>query len=158
MPRSPATPVRRRPSPAAGPSAVAGAGGASAVPAVVVWYGRYCQAAIALFSLASLIGVRIVWSRASFAAAWEVEPGIAGAFGALLTLTLAFFAFVHFAALRTPRSQWAWKIHAIVLGIGLTTLVLWPAAVPLLWYWLKPETRRFFGVPTARGGRMTESG
>lgn len=124
-------------------------------PPVVVWYGRYCQAMLALFAVVSLYGLRVIATRVELAARMEVDPVAVGLFGGLLSLTLLFLAFVHFAALRTPRSPWAWKIHAIVLAIGLTTLVLWPVALPLIWFWMKPETKRFFGVdPNApRGAR-----
>jgi len=97
----------------------------------------------------SLFGLRIVQAREQWAVRLEVDPIAVGLFGGLWTATLLFLAFVHFAALRTPRTPWAWKIHALIIGIGLTTLVLWPLAVPLLWLWLKPQTRAFFGVQTS---------
>lgn len=124
----------------------------TAVPAVVRWYARYCQFAVALFAAASLVGVRVIGTRAALAEQWGIDPTAVGMFGGLWILTLLFLAFVHFAALRTPATPWAWKIHAIVLAIGLTTLVLWPVALPLIWYWLKPETKAFFGVPTRPTG------
>lgn len=118
----------------------------SPTPKVVAWYQRYCQAAISLLLLGSTFGFYAVLSRASLAESWGVEPVALAIFGSLWVLSLLFLAFVHFAALRSPRAPWAWKIHAILLGIGLTTLVLWPVALPLLWYWMKPETKHFYGV------------
>lgn len=122
------------------------------VPPVVLWYGRYCQAAVALFTVAALYGVRIGAHRVELAGRWGVDAEVVVVFGVLWAVTLLFLAFVHYAALRTPRSPWAWKIHAVVLGIGLTTLVLWPAALPLLVYWLKPATREYFGVASPKRG------
>ena len=126
----------------------------AAPPAVVRWYARYCQFALALMTVASFYGLKIISDRVALAERMEIDEVAVGLFGGLWILTLLFLAFVHFAALRTPRADWAWKIHAVVLGIGLTTLVLWPIALPLIWFWLKPETRRFFGVPT-RGKPVT---
>jgi hypothetical protein len=119
------------------------------IPKVVVWYQRYCQAAVALFLLGSGLGVYAISARNSLAETVGVDPVAMGIFGLLWILTLNFLALVHFAALRSPRAPWAWKIHAIVLGVGMTTLVLWPVALPLMWYWMKPETKLFFSVETA---------
>lgn len=121
----------------------------SSIPKVVTWYERYCQAAIALFILGSTLGCYAVFARESLAVRMGVEPVALAVFGSLWMLSLLFLAFVHFAALRSPRAPWAWKIHAIVLGIGLTTLILWPVALPLLWFWMKPETKQFYGVEAA---------
>lgn len=116
------------------------------IPKVVVWYERYCQAAIALLLLGSLFGLYAVFAREELAVTLGVEMAVMGVFGLLWSLTLLFLAFVHFAALRSPRAPWAWKIHAILIGIGMTTLVLWPVALPMMWYWMKADTKRFFGV------------
>lgn len=115
-------------------------------PKVVIWYEHYCQAAIALFVVGSFSGLYGVVARESLAARFEVDPVAIALFSSLWLLTLLFLAFVHYAALKTPRVDWAWKIHAIVLGVGMTTLVLWPAALPLIWYWFKPETKAFYGM------------
>jgi hypothetical protein len=116
------------------------------IPKVVVWYERYCQAAVALLLSGSALGFYALWARVDLAESLEVDPSVMAVFGGLWILTLLFLAFVHFAALRSPRAPWAWKIHAIVLGVGMTTLVLWPAALPLMWYWMKPGTKQYFGV------------
>jgi hypothetical protein len=122
------------------------------VPAVVRWYGRYCQAALALFVAAAFISVAVLLRRESLAADWGVALPAVDVFAVLWAATMLFLGSVHYAALRTPRAPWAWKIHAVVLGVGLTTLVLWPVALPLLFQWFKPETKAFFGVTAARPG------
>lgn len=120
----------------------------AAVPRAVTWYQRYCQAVMALFVSASFGGVFAALRRDALAERLELAPEAVVIFAALWGLTCLFLAFVHFAALRTPRSPWAWKIHAVVLAMGLTTLVLWPVALPLIWAWMKPEVKRFYGADT----------
>lgn len=124
----------------------ASANSTTAVPRAVTWYQRYCQAVMALFISASFGGAFAALSRDALAERLALTAEAVIIFGGLWALTCLFLAFVHFAALRTPRSPWAWKIHAVVLAMGLTTLVLWPVALPLIWAWMKPEVKRFYGV------------
>lgn len=119
---------------------------------LLMWHRRYLAGVAALEGTGSLVGVWIIRSRETLAASADVDPTALGLFGALWILTLLFLAMVHVAAMRTPREPWAWTIHAVVLGLDLTTLVLWPFALPLLWRWLKDDTRAWHGLPPRRGG------
>ncbi len=114
-------------------------------PGVISWYQRYCRALVVLCCVVSLGGGYFVGNRSELAESADLEPVFFLLFGALWSLTMLFFAFVHFAALRTPRAPWAWTLHAVILGMGVTTLALWPFALPLLYFWFKPETKTFFG-------------
>ncbi len=117
---------------------------------LLLCHRRYLAGVAALEGTASLVGVWIVRSRETLAASADVDPTALALFGALWILTLLFLAMVHVAAIRTPREPWAWTIHAIVLGLDLTTLVLWPFALPLLWRWLKDDVRAWHGLAPRR--------
>lgn len=121
-----------------------------ALAGLLTWHRRYLAFVASLEATASLVGVWIIRTRESLAANAEVEATVFGLFGALWILTMLFLALVHVAAVRTPREPWAWTIHAIVLGLDLTTLVLWPFALPLLWRWMKDDVRRWYGLPPRR--------
>lgn len=115
-------------------------------PAVLDWYVRYCRFAGWLFIVASSIGLVLALGRERWSASADLEPVALLMMGGLWSLTMWFLASVHFAALQTKqREPWAWSLHAVVLGVGLTTLVLWPLTFPLLARWLRPETQRWFG-------------
>ena len=115
-------------------------------PDVIAWYARYCAGAAALFGAAIPLGVLFIVKRDAWAERADLEPVALLLFGALWMLTMAFLSMLHVAARVTrQREPWAWTLHAIVQGIGLTTLVLWPFTLPLLYRWLKPETQRWFG-------------
>lgn len=125
---------------------------ASPLPPVLQWYSRYCAGAAALFGTALPVGILFIVKREewSHAEGWlgDADLGPEGLllFGVLWMLTMAFLAMLHVAArVTTQRAPWAWTLHAIVQGIGLTTLVLWPFAFPILFHWLKPETQRWYG-------------
>ncbi len=115
-------------------------------PSVVIWYERYCRAAMVLFILVSFVGIGLALSRETFAARYEIDPAVVLITGVLWALSYQFMALVHYAAWKTQPAPWAWKLHAVVLAVGLTTLVLWPVSFPLLWMWFKPETKRYFGA------------
>jgi hypothetical protein len=44
-----------------------------------------------------------------------------------------------------PAKSWAWVYGIILIGIGMTSCCFIPACVPLLVFWLKPETQGYFG-------------
>jgi len=56
---------------------------------------------------------------------------------------LLFFPFV--SAPFLPRKPWVWIFDLVLICIGLTSACCLPAAIPLLIFWLKPETKLFFG-------------
>jgi hypothetical protein len=118
-------------------------------PRIVEAYRIYCSAVTWLFGLGAMLGPWFIFDRASFARDVGVDPTAFGIFGMLWLCTMLFLAFVHIAARVTPPSPFAWRIHAVVLAIGLTTVILWPLALPILWKWMKPDVRAYFGVEAA---------
>lgn len=115
-------------------------------PSAVTWMPRYLAGVALAKFLAAGLGPIFVTRRAAFAADLGTDPTAFGFFGVLWTLTWLFLGGVHLAARATPRSPFAWRIIAVILAIDLTTLVLWPVALPTLWYWLKQPVKRWYGV------------
>ena len=89
---------------------------AASVPPVVRWYARYCQAGVALFVVASFVGVYFVFARDRLAITMEVEPAVVAIFGGLWSLTLLFLASVHLAALKTPPADRPRKMSASTIA------------------------------------------
>lgn len=104
----------------------------------------YCRASVSIFAFLATAGAVWIWKPVGDALV-GAPPEFRYMVITLWILTWAFLAMVHIAALRTPIRPWAWSIFLVILVIGMTTLVLWPFALPLAWYWLKPETQQFFG-------------
>jgi hypothetical protein len=44
-----------------------------------------------------------------------------------------------------PRRPGVWIYDLVLIALGLTSACLWPMTIPLLIFWIKPETRRWFG-------------
>ena len=70
------------------------------------------------------------------------EATIMGVVFVLLGLALgAGFGF----GLALPKRPWGWIYGLVLIAIGMTSMCTLPATIPLLIYWLKPETKLFFG-------------
>lgn len=49
------------------------------------------------------------------------------------------------AAIFLPRKPWVWVYDLVLIALGLSSCLLWPMTIPLIIYWVKPETRAYFG-------------
>ena len=57
------------------------------------------------------------------------------------------FSALFVASFLLPPRPWAWIFHLVLICIGMTSGCTLPASVALLIFWLKPETRVYFGRP-----------
>ncbi len=57
---------------------------------------------------------------------------------------------VFLAALFLPRKPWVWVYDVVLIGLGLSSCCLWPATIPLVIFWIKDETRLYFGMTKGR--------
>jgi len=109
-------------------------------PAVWNWYRVYAGLSAAMY-LALMFG--------SFLFPLLVRPGRdeppPWIFALLFGCISAPFAAAYIAAFFLPRRPWVWIYHIVLIGVGMTSACCIPACIPLLIYWLKPETRRYFG-------------
>ena len=63
--------------------------------------------------------------------------------GAFLVMGFALLA-VHAVGLFLPRRPWGWVYGLVLIGLGLTSCITWPATIPLIIAWLKPEMKARF--------------
>lgn len=65
--------------------------------------------------------------------------------GALMLLIgLGLFAACLLPLLVSPRS-WLWTYDLVIICLGMSSACFLPACIPLLIFWLKPDTKRYFG-------------
>lgn len=43
-----------------------------------------------------------------------------------------------------PKKPWAWTYHLVLICLSMTSMCCMPISIPLMIYWLKPETKAFF--------------
>lgn len=130
-------------------------------PPVLSWYKLYAGF-MAFLYLACFVGglallkfMPVIMANAPGTSAMELKVR------AVITAVVGIVLFVAYVvALVLPRSSGAWVYHMVMIGIGLTSCCLWPATIPLLIAWVKPETQRWFGravpgvLPTPRDPQL----
>ena len=110
-------------------------------PPVLTWYRVYLAAMTLLFvvfTVAMVISPAPAPRSGHLREMGWLYPLLGGCVG--LPFVLAFGA-----AFALPRRPWAWVYHLVLIGIGLTSVCCIPVCIPLLIFWLKPETKRYFG-------------
>jgi hypothetical protein len=116
----------------------------SSRPPVLVWYRVYAAAMALLYLLCVLGGAAFLVFRDQLADR-ETPPEAVIIYGVILAGMGLVFAIAYLAAFFLPRARWAWIYHLVMICIGLTSCCTIPASVPLLIFWLKPETQDYFG-------------
>lgn len=107
-----------------------------------LWYRVYCGALAALYGLVTGLGLMMTYFKPGDTVAEAQEMMITGV--AYAVVGAIFFAIFVFALMQPPK-PYNWIVGIVMIAIGLTSCCMWPATVPLLIYWMKPETRAFFG-------------
>lgn len=115
-------------------------------PAVVLWYRVYCAVMVLIYALL-LFGGGAAFFFADEIPNAEREDRLAiqvqGVMYAVIAVPLAI---AHGVGLAIPQKRWGWVYGIVTIGLGLTSCCTWPATIPLLIYWLKPETKDYFGA------------
>ena len=118
----------------------------SGPPPVVGWYRVYAGFMAFIYLLTAIGGFFIIKNMEALATGTRgmdpTELKIRGFVMVALGIIL-FTAFI--TALLLPNTSGAWIFHIVLIAVGLSSCCLWPATIPLMIAWLKPETQRWFG-------------
>ena len=107
------------------------------------WYRAYCVA-MAFLSLA-------VAGLGFFFFFVPIEPQKPGDEEAFLVMGIVYAGLglimflVYGVAALLPPKRYNWIVGIVSNALGFSSCCLWPAVIPLLIYWVKPETQAFFG-------------
>src|SRR5688572_26820112 len=116
-------------------------------PPVLPWYRAYC-AAMALLYLACVVGgaLLLVFHERIAALDRTMSSSVGFLVYGVVLAVIGFVLMAAFAAaLVLPRKPWVWVYHIVLISIGLSSPCCMLASVPLLIFWIKPETRAYFG-------------
>ena len=114
----------------------------SAKPAVWTWYVVYCVAMAILYLFVIGAGIFLLLVDP----AWLEEDAMLLRVEGVLFLGLGLVLMVIFAiAPFLPKKPWVWIYGIVLIGLGMTSACCLPATIPLLIFWIKPETQQFFG-------------
>ena len=111
-------------------------------PGVWPWFIVYCVVMAVMYLVVAGVGSAFfVFDPGEL----EMEPFEAMALGVIYS-GLGLSLFVIFAvAPFLPRRKWVWIYDLVVICLGMTSCCTLPACVALLIFWIRPETRNFFG-------------
>ena len=106
------------------------------------WYRIYTGVMAALYVAIAGLGVVLMMMQPETGTRSEPQMMIMGAvYAALGTI----FFVVNLVAALLPPKPYNWIVGIVMIALGMTSCCLWPAVIPLLIYWVKPETKAFFG-------------
>lgn len=114
----------------------------SSKPTVVTWFKVYCVVLCVMYlgvAAASLIFFLVDPVYLEMPASWAIVMGVL-----VLLMGLVLFAACLLPLLFSPR-PWLWTYDLVIICLGLSSPLFLPACVPLLIFWLKPETKNHFG-------------
>ncbi|HUP45086.1 MAG TPA: hypothetical protein VM779_06200, partial [Thermoanaerobaculia bacterium] len=106
-------------------------------PPVVTWFKVYAGIMCLLYLLVIAGGVFFLLIPATEEEAWIM--GLV--FFAIGLPLLAVFA----ASLFLPPKPWVWIYDIVLICLGFTSCLTLPFCIALLIFWLKPETKVYFG-------------
>ncbi len=109
-------------------------------PQVWIWYLVYAVC-LGLVYVALVVGG--VWFMFAAPGGPGADPPWIGGIVAVISFPLAL---LFLAAPFLPKKSWAWYYHMALIALGLTSACCLPACGALLYFWIKPETKAFFGV------------
>ena len=113
-------------------------------PGVVKWFYAYTVLWILVYLFALGAGVALAMTPETFAD--EQHPPEALKFQgiAMSVISVPLIAFF-VVALFLPRKPGVWIYHLVVVCFGFLSCCFWPMSIPLLIFWLKPETKLWYG-------------
>lgn len=112
-------------------------------PPVWNWYAAYCFAMAFLYLLCVVMGFVFLFADP---AELEMDAGGAKVMGGMFVVLGLSLGALFGAGPLLPLRKWAWVVGMVLICIGLTSMCCLPAAIPLLIFWLKPETKRYYNA------------
>jgi hypothetical protein len=106
------------------------------------WYRIYTGVMAALYVAVAGLGIMLMLLPPETAHRSEPQMLIMG--GIYAVIGTIFFV-VNLIATLLPPKPYNWIVGIVMIALGMTSCCLWPAVIPLLIYWVKPETKAFFG-------------
>ena len=118
-------------------------------PAVLKWFAAYCVFMTLLYAACVAGGAWVLTLPEDAMTSREVDATEMRIQGGVL-LAIALPLMVAFGlALVLPRRRWVWIYNLVLIAVGLTSVCCLPVTVPLLIYFIKPETKAWFDAPRA---------
>jgi hypothetical protein len=108
------------------------------------WYRVYLASLAGLSLFGAGIGVfLLIGSQSASISAQEAQEFLL--MGIIYGILGFLVAIIYAVALFLPKKPWNWIVGIVFIAFGMTSCCTIPAAIPLLIFWIKPETKAVFG-------------
>lgn len=111
-------------------------------PTVVRWFYVYCGVLCVVYLAVAACCLPFFLIEPAELDMGKTEAVLMGAM--MLVLGLVFFV-LFLMPFFLPQRPWVWVFDLVLICIGMTSACFLLACVPLLLFWLKPETKAWFG-------------
>ena len=118
-------------------------------PGVNLWFKVYVIFLAVLYGLVMILGIVLMLMPDVFADEMSDEfssPEEALVMGGVYGGVGFVFALLYLVPLFLPRKTGTWIYGIVLIALSLTSCCTWPAAIPLLIFWVKNDNRRWFGM------------
>lgn len=111
-------------------------------PKVLLWFKLYCGFLCVLYLGTAAFSIVLFFTDPGDAEFPKVAACLFG--GVLLATSAVLFCVCLLPLLLSPR-PWLCTFDLVVICLGMTSACFLPICIPLLIFWLKPETKKYFG-------------
>lgn len=115
-------------------------------PGVVLWAKIYAWSFVAMYLFCTIGGIFMLVAGEALGGGGDREQEKAMIQAVAMTAVGPPLMILSAIAALAPRKKWGWIVNIIVMGLGCTSCCCLPAAIPLLIFWLKQDTRQWYGV------------
>jgi predicted membrane channel-forming protein YqfA (hemolysin III family) len=111
-------------------------------PTLVRWFYVYCGVLCVIYLAVAACSLPFFLIEPSELDMGKTEAVFVGVM--MLVMGLVFFV-LFLMPFFLPQRPWVWVFDLVLICIGMTSACFLLACVPLLLFWLKPETKAWFG-------------
>ena len=119
----------------------------SSPPGVLLWFKVFCGLMLLLYVLVAGVGALLLAMPEQFA---DPEAGFASDQSEAVILGVVYlalglvFAVLYALPFILPRGKGTWVYNLVMICLSMTSFCCLPAAIPLLIFWIKQETRDWY--------------
>lgn len=113
------------------------------VPKVVTWFKVYAGILAFVYLLVIVLGCFLSFS--SLIPSETQEDAMAMKFAGALYIALGLvFGAAFVVGIFSKNQRWAWIYNLVLICLGMSSCLFLPACIPLLIFWVKPETKAWY--------------
>jgi hypothetical protein len=108
-----------------------------------LWYRVYCGVMAGMYFLLIFLGIFMATVVPPTRQYESPQENLI--IGIVYTVLGVVFFLIFAVALFLPRKSYNWIVGIVMMALGMTSCCFLPFLIPLMIYWVKPETKAYFG-------------